>query len=131
MANHDSKLKVLSRLSWMVEQQAYDQAEQIIAECGLELIISDEFIDFCRWMKNSGVVIFASTLAVYNAKLVQRPQMILQIYQSTLNKQLTPDLDRLPKNHVIRKTVTCLIDNQPLVPQAAKKLDGRELGRIG
>ena len=120
MASKDSMLPVLSRLALMVDHQAYEQAEQIVNDCGLELIISEEFIDFCRWMKNPSVVIFASTLAVYNAKLVQRPQMILQVYQSIINKELTPDMERLPKNHVIRHTVACMIAKQPVVPPAIK-----------
>jgi len=120
MTKKDSMLPVLSRLVTMVDHQAYEQAEQIIGECGLELIISEEFIDFCRWMKNPSVVIFASTLAVYNAKLVQRPQMILQVYQSIINKELTPDMERLPKNHVIRQTVSCMLAKQPVVLPASK-----------
>ena len=116
MSKFDSLLPVLSRLSLMVEQQAYEQAEQIIADHGLELVISQEFIDFCRWMKNPAVVIFASTLAVYNARLVQRPQMILQVYQSIVNKELTAEMERLPKNHVIRQTVAHMIARKPLVP---------------
>lgn len=116
MASTDSMLPVLSRLALMVEHQAYDQAEQIVIECGLDLIISEQFIDFCRWMKNPAVVIFASTLAVYNAKLVQRPHMILQVYQSIVNKELTPDMERLPKNHVIRQTVACMIAKQAVIP---------------
>lgn len=116
MSKKDTLLPVLSRLALMVEQQAYEQAEQIITECGLELVISEEFIDFCRWMKNPAVVIFASTLAIYNAKLVQRPQMILQVYQSIVNKELTGDMERLPKNHVIRQTVACMIAKKPVIP---------------
>ena len=120
MASKETMLPVLLRIAQMMDAQDYDRMNGIAADVGLDLIISDEFIDYCRWMKNPAAVIFVSTLAVYNATSTQRPQMILQMYQSLLAKQLTPDIDRLPQRNVIRQTLASLIAGKPLVLPRAK-----------
>ena len=112
MADKNTMLRLLARLGRMMEQQAYAEMEDIVSEFSLDLVVSDEFTDYCRWMKNPAAVIFVTTLAIHNTPSPHRPQMILQIYQSILAKKLSADLLRLPLRHVIRQTVAAIIDNK-------------------
>ena len=109
MATKELMLRLLTRLGRILDQQSYSEMDTIVSEYGIDLIISDEFIDYCRRMKNSSAVIFVSTLAVHNAASTKRPEMILQIYQSIAAKQLTGGIAQLPARHVIRQAVAAII----------------------
>lgn len=109
MATKELMLRLLTRLGRMVDQQSFSEMDTIVSEYGIELIISDEFIDYCRQMKNASAVIFVSTLAVHNAASAKRPEMILQAYQSIVAKQLSSGIAQLPARHVIRQAVAAII----------------------
>ena len=109
MATKELMLRLLTRLGRMVDQQSFSEMDNIVSEYGLDLIISDDFIDYCRRMKNASTVIFVSTLAVHNAASIKRPEMILQAYQSIAAKQLTVGIAQLPARHVIRQAVAAII----------------------
>jgi hypothetical protein len=97
----------------------YSEMDNIVSEFGAELLFSEEFIDYCRRMKNPSVVIFITTLAVHNSASPKRPEMILQAYQSIVGKQLTQGVDQLPQRHVIRQTLLAIIDGTRLEPKTA------------
>ena len=114
MANKDQMMWLLSSLVRMMDSKSFDQLQVIADEYGLDLIISNEFLDYCRHMKNVQAVIFVASLAVSNASAKNRPQMVLKVYQSILGKKLTPEIAQLPASHVIRTTVTSLIDKKTI-----------------
>ena len=112
MANKDQMMWLLSSLVRMMDSKSFDQLHTIADEYGLDLIISNEFLDYCRRMKNVQAVIFVASLAVSNASAKNRPQMILKVYQSIIGKKLTPEIAHLPASHVIRTTVKSIIDRE-------------------
>jgi len=116
MASKETMLWLLTRLGRMVDQQSFAEMDNIVSEYGLELIISDEFTDYCRQMKHPAVVIFVSTLAVHNAAATKRPELILQAYQSIVGKQLTAGIAQLPGRHVIRQTLLAVITGTRFEP---------------
>ena len=116
MATKELMLRLLTRLGRVLDQQAFSEMDDIVSEYGLELVISDEFIDYCRRMKNVSAVIFISTLAVHNAASSKRPEMILQAYKSIAGKQLTDGIAQLPMRHVIRQALAAIIAGTQFAP---------------
>jgi len=107
----------------MVQNQDFAKIDNFAAEWGLEFLISNEFIDFSRRLKDPGSVIFLATLAVHNAQKAARPHMILQAYQSIAAGDLTQGIAQLPKRHVLRQTIAALATKTAL---PAARLDAHK-----
>lgn len=120
MASKETMLRLLTRLARLIDEQSYSEMDNIVSEFGAELLFSEEFIDYCRRMKNPSVVIFITTLAVHNSASPKRPEMILQAYQSIAGKQLTQGIIQLPQRHVIRQALLAIIEGTRLAPSTAR-----------
>ncbi|MDH4479609.1 MAG: LicD family protein [Rhodoferax sp.] len=116
MFSKSDMVRALSQLRPMVKDQNFAQIDAFAAEWGLDFLISDEFIDFSRRVKDPASVIFLSTLAVHNAKNPVRPQMILQAYQSIAASGISAGIAQLPKRHVLRQVIASLAEKSPLPP---------------
>ena len=116
MFSKSDMVRALSQLRPMVKDQNFAQIDAFAAEWGLDFLISDEFIDFSRRVKDPASVIFLSTLAVHNAKNPVRPQMILLAYQSIAASSISAGIAQLPKRHVLRQVIASLAEKSPLPP---------------
>ena len=108
MRSRQEMARALSMLRPMVQNQDFAKIDSFAAEWGLEFLVSNEFIDFSRRVKDPGSVIFLATLAAHNAQKAARPQMILQAYQSIAAGDLTHGIAQLPERHVLRQTIAAL-----------------------
>jgi len=116
MFSKSDMVRALSQLRPMVKDQNFAQIDAFAAEWGLDFLISDDFIDFSRRVKDPASVIFLSTLAVHNAKNPVRPQMILLAYQSIAASSISAGIAQLPKRHVLRQVIASLAEKSPLPP---------------
>ena len=123
MATQAEMVKALSQLRPMVQSQDFGKIEDFAAQWGLDFLISNEFIDFSRRVKDPGSVMFLATLALHNAKNTARPQMILEAYQSIGAGALTSGIAQLPKRHVLRQTIASLAHKEAL---PAPRLDSQK-----
>ncbi len=111
-------LGVLRKLRPCIRQNG-DGINEIAAEYGLELLISDALIDFARRLKESDSVIFLTTLAVYNKANNQRPQMLLQAYQSIKKGSLSDGIAGLPNKNILRQTIKSLVEDEFILKSEA------------
>jgi tetratricopeptide (TPR) repeat protein len=123
MVSQIHMVRALSQLRPMIQSQDFAKIDAFAAEWGLDFLISDDFIDFSRRVKDAGSVIFLSTLAVHNAKNPARAQMILQAYQSIGAGKISDAVAQLPKRHVLRQTIASLAEKQVL---PAPRLDSQK-----
>ena len=125
-ASSKQMVKALMQVRHMIHGASYEQIDAIVAEHGLDYLISDAFIDFARRMKEPSCVIFLSTLAVHNATNTVRAQMILQTYQSIASGRLTDGIAKLPHRHVVRQVIVCLANKSalPATRSSAEKRKG-------
>lgn len=123
MATQQHMVRALTLLRPMVQLQDFDRINELVAQYGLDFLISDEFIDFARGVQDASSVIFLCTLAVHNAANPVRAQMLLQAYQSIVGGVLTEGIAQLPKRHVLRQTIAALA-HKAAIP--APRLDSQK-----
>jgi tetratricopeptide (TPR) repeat protein len=109
MSEHKMKI-ALSQLKPLVGGEHFDVLETIILEHGLDFIIGNEFIDFCRRKKEPRIVVFVSTLAMHNASQPARPELLETCYSSILQKEIRLKNERNGVTHILRNTLQSIID---------------------
>lgn len=121
MSNRNQMVKALTRLKPIVRNQNFGEIATVADEFGLGFLISDEFVGFCRRMKEPSIVIFLTTLAVHNTENTARPQMILEAYQSIANKELTQGILSLKKSNVILESIKAIVEKRDIKPSSEKR----------
>lgn len=107
----EHKMKIaLSQLKPLVGGEHFDVLETIIMEHGLDFIIGNEFIDFCRRKKEPRIVVFVSTLAMHNASQPAKPELLETCYSSILQKEIRLKNERNGITHILRNTLQSIID---------------------
>ena len=109
MSEHKMKI-ALSQLKPLVGGEHFDVLETIIMEHGLDFIIGNEFIDFCRRKKEPRIVVFVSTLAMHNASQPAKPELLETCYSSILQKEIRLKNERNGITHILRNTLQSIID---------------------
>lgn len=113
----DRMVSVLLKLRSCIHQNG-DGINEIAAEYGLDLLISDALIDLARQLKESASVIFLTTLAVHNKAEIVRPQMLLEAYQSIKKENLSNGISGLPNKNVLRQTIKSLVESKVITKSA-------------
>lgn len=117
----EQKMKItLSQLKPLVGGEHFDVLETIIMEHGLDFIIGNEFIDFCRRKREPRIVIFTATLAVHNAIQTVKPVLLEQCYSSILQKEIRLQNERNAVTHILKNTLKCIIEGEDI--SADKKI---------
>ncbi|MCF8149025.1 MAG: hypothetical protein K9J50_10760, partial [Sulfuritalea sp.] len=121
MSNRNQMVRALTRLKPIVRNQNFGEIATVADEFGLGFLISDEFVGFCRRMKEPSIVIFLTTLAVHNTENTARPQMILEAYQSIANKEITKGILSLKKTNVILESIKAIVEKRDIKPSSEKR----------
>jgi tetratricopeptide (TPR) repeat protein len=83
--------------------------EKILTNGSLERLLSQEAIAFARVEDKKPLILLLCTLAANNDVEPERAQQWLDVYQSIVNKQLTPSLANLPNGNVRKETAQSCI----------------------
>lgn len=110
MSEHKMKI-ALSQLKPLVGGEHMEVLETIILEHGLDFIIGNEFIDFCRRKKEARIVVFVTTLATFNAPQPAKPELLELCYSSILQNEIRLKNERNAQTHVLHHTLQSIIEN--------------------
>jgi hypothetical protein len=114
----------LHKIKPLITRRDLPAIEALVQQLGLDYLISDAFIDFCRIKRETGAVIFLTTLAIHNAAETERANLILECYQSILNGKLSESVSALSRSSVIRQTVAAILEGSRLnviLPSASNR----------
>jgi len=125
----EHKMKIaLSQLKPLVGGGHFDVLETIILEHGLDFIIGNEFMDFCRRKKEPRIVVFVATLATHNSAQPAKPELLELCYSSILHKEIRLKNERNGVMHVLRNTLQSIIDDTDIAldKKTFQKLTGSD-----
>ena len=127
MSEHKMKI-ALSQLKPLVGGEHFDVLETIIMEHGLDFIIGNEFIDFCRRKKEPRIVVFVATLGMHNSTQPAKPELLEACYSSILQKEMRLKNERNGVTHVLRNTLQSIIDDADIArdKKTFQKLTGSD-----
>lgn len=119
----------LLQLKPLVGGEHFDVLETIILEHGLDFIIGNEFIDFCRRKKEPRIVVFVATLAMHNATQTDKPELLEQCYSSILHKEVRLTKERNTSVNILKITLKCIIEEVDISEEIKKcpKLTGSDI----
>jgi len=83
--------------------------EKILTNGAIETLLSQEAIAFARIEDKKPLILLLCTLASNNDVEPERAQHWLDVYQSIINKQLTPSLANLPNGNVLKEVTQSTI----------------------
>ena len=125
----EHKMKIaLSQLKPLVGGEHMEVLETIILEHGLDFIIGNEFLDFCRRKKEPRIVVFVATLAMHNAAQPAKPELLEICYSSILQKENRLPNERNGVTHILRNTLQSIIEDTDIAQdkKTFKKLTGSD-----
>lgn len=123
----EKKMKIaLSQLKPLVGGEHFDVLETIIMEHGLDFIMGNEFIDFCRRKNEPRIVVFVATLAMHNATQTAKPELIELCYSSILQKEIRLKNERVSSTHILRNTLHSIIQDADIMEN--KKIFNKLVG---
>ena len=101
----------LQRLKPLIVEKKYDTLELTIRQLGLDLVVSDALLDYCRLNRESAMVIFLATLALHNTSNTDQAALSLMCYQSIVKAKVEAGLMTFPNSFVVRQIVESIVGN--------------------
>ena len=99
----------LQRLGPLIAQENFVALESAIQKLGLDLVVSDALLDYCRLNRESAMVIFLATLALHNTSNTDQAALILMCYQSIAKVEIDASLLKFPTSFVVRQIVESIV----------------------
>ena len=119
----------LQRLGPLIAQENFVALESAIQKLGLDLVVSDALLDYCRLNRESAMVIFLATLALHNTSNTDQAALSLMCYQSIGKAKVEAGLTTFPNSFVVRQIVESIVGNTSI--DAVNGSDAYREGSVG
>lgn len=101
----------LSELKPLIAEENFEELDAALNRFGLDFVLSNGLMDYCRAQRDGDMVVFLATLNSYNGNSIAQAGLLLACYQSIASARLNAAMMALAPDFVVRRAVEIILQD--------------------